>query len=58
MELFNKKGQGKVKFEIDGETKNWKDISDDFSNQDKYTRNKKGWITNESLPDTDIYKAN
>lgn len=58
VELFNEKSQGKMKFEIDGETKSWEKISKDFGNQDKYTRNKKGWITDKSLPDTDMYKAN
>ncbi|PSL27433.1 RHS repeat domain-containing protein [Dyadobacter jiangsuensis] len=58
IELFNKEGQKKNIFDIDGKKYRWSDIENDFANSSKYTRDDKGWIEREDLPETLMYKAN
>lgn len=59
VELFNADSQKNTIFKIDGKDKYWDEISDDFGNQDKYLpRTDKGWVTDEKIPETDMYKAN
>lgn len=58
VELFNEQSQSNKKFNIDGETYTWKEISDDFGDKSKYIRNEKGWIVDSDLDNTLMYKAN
>ncbi|MEK6476062.1 fibronectin type III domain-containing protein [Catalinimonas sp. 4WD22] len=59
VEAFNDAYQSSYTFDIDGNTYSWQEIVDDFSNTSgQYATNSKGWITDEAIPKTLMYKAN
>lgn len=58
VEVFNSKYQKDIQFDIDGKKLSWDDIEADFSDLSKYKRNDKGWILDEDLPNTYMFKAN
>lgn len=59
IELFNEEFQKNNTFVIDGKTYTWEQVVDDFKNEyGQYRTNSKGWIIDEDLPNTLMYKAN
>ncbi|MDM8161514.1 hypothetical protein QUH73_16960 [Labilibaculum sp. K2S] len=59
VEAFNDVFQSGKSFNIDGANYSWQEIVDDFGNiNGKYSTNSDGWIIDEELPNTLMYKAN
>lgn len=62
IELFNRDYQRniKAKFDIDGEMKDWDEVSKDLGDNSKYQPRTpdKGYIKEDKIPETDMYKAN
>ena len=59
VEAFNDTFQSSTTFNIDGNTYSWQEIVDDFRNENgQYATNSQGWIIDDALPNTLMYKAN
>ncbi len=58
VEIFSASDQINRTFIIDNQTYSWQQISDDFMNTNsQYLTDANGWITNEEIPNTLMYKA-